>query len=397
MSSLIAGPKSWSMTRDNEGHREYHLVQLIRCEPGTGPASILFTPGLPRIGDFWNVDGDIDLWAHCQPHISITPVIKGEKGKFFEVEQIFSTKPINYCSNDNREDPLLVPPQISGSFTKKTEEGVYDRHGKAITNSSLELIRGPENEWEISYPTVQIVQNLALLNLPVLVSMLDTLNAYILWDCAPRTIKLSTCSWEKKYHSSCSPYYTRTLGFEVNFAGFDRDILDEGTKVLHGHWDRSTGQWMLDNISGSPPDPTNPIHFDRYKDRYGNPARIVLDGAGQPFDINAAGGASVQHWCLQYGPPPDRRLCFEGTAAAADARAIEIQNAPFLPEPYDNEPNLGVLVRIYGPYDDHTECADACPSSQPGRLSRGPGSPGSIFVEYYFQSDFLALGIPISL
>lgn len=44
----------------------------------------------------------------------------------------------------------------------------------------------------------------------------------------------------------------------------------------------SYSAWVVKTFSGKPPDPYNPQHFQRYKDREDNYARVVLDGRGSP-------------------------------------------------------------------------------------------------------------------
>jgi hypothetical protein len=85
----------------------------------------------------------------------------------------------------------------------------------------------------------------------------------------------------------CNFYFTRIFEFDINFETFDRTIYDEGTRVLNGHWDKTTGDWVLDDINGGAPDPQNPKHFKRYKDRNGENTRAMLDGNGKPVDDGA--------------------------------------------------------------------------------------------------------------
>lgn len=70
---------------------------------------------------------------------------------------------------------------------------------------------------------------------------------------------------------------------------WDRDLIDEGTKVLKGHYGDAFGtaanNWVLDNINGLPPNPADPTHFIRYKDRQDENTTVVLDGSGQPAGV----------------------------------------------------------------------------------------------------------------
>ena len=70
------------------------------------------------------------------------------------------------------------------------------------------------------------------------------------------------------------------------YSGWDRDLLDEGTKVLNGRWS-ANGNYIVVDIGGSAPDPDNPAHFIRFQDRNGNTGRVLLNGAGLPAEIRA--------------------------------------------------------------------------------------------------------------
>ena len=54
-----------------------------------------------------------------------------------------------------------------------------------------------------------------------------------------------------------------------------------------------TNAWILDDIDGSPPDPDNPAHFDRYKDRNGENARVLLNGYGLPAETAVLTGTGT--------------------------------------------------------------------------------------------------------
>ncbi len=295
--SLIDGQRSWSMARDAEGYRTYTISHKVRCAPEDGPGNALRTPGLPLPGAAWIVDDDVDLWVWCRPDARVTPSVEDAPNKQFIVEQIFSNKPQEgtkqqRCHDAEVENPLLEPQKVSGGSIKYTEEATRDRFGRALATSSHEMIRGPQVEFDRNRPSVHIEQNVAVLGLETVEPLQDTVNDAPLWGFPRRCIKLSNFTWEKKYYGQCFIYYTRVFDFDVNVkvdpgtgvisSGFDRDILDEGTKVLKGHWSESTGEWVLDNIDGVAPDPYNPAHFIRAKGADGENIRIVLNGLGQP-------------------------------------------------------------------------------------------------------------------
>ena len=283
------GPITKALTRDTEGHRDYSVEHIvITTDPLDGPEIVLGASGLPVIGSLWNFGNDLDVWAFCYPDMKVTVYKKkeGDSTIYWKVAQKFSTRPLNRCQDETIEDPLLQDQVISGSFVKYTQEVSKDRFGDVIKTSSHEFLHGPQVEFDFNRAAVRIEQNVATLELALITSMMDTVNDAMLWGLGARKIKLSEVSWERKWYGTCNIYYTRVFDFDIDFNTFDRFVLDEGTKVLHGQWvDQGVGQephWGLINIGDDPPDKDNPQHFDRYKDRNGENTRVVLDGKGMP-------------------------------------------------------------------------------------------------------------------
>jgi hypothetical protein len=304
----VGGRIIWEGERDSEGHRTWTLVSRVEVtDPGDdGPYTALKCPGLPLPGAQWFFGNDLDVWAFCTARAKVKQVDgEGDPTTAFDVEQEFSTKPPerSRCQDQEVEDPLLEPPQISGSFIKDKKEATHDRFGVPILTSSHEMIRGPQLEFDENRWQVKIVQNVAVLDLPTVSQMKDSVNSATLWGVPRRCIKLSDFSWERKFYGFCDVYYVRTFTFEIHVAlnavtggyssGFDRYLIDEGTKVLHGHWVTSTGAYSVDNIAGLPPDPDNPLHFRRFKDPNGENCRVILNGAGLPADAELGTGTGT--------------------------------------------------------------------------------------------------------
>ncbi len=293
MSASVSGPgpRVKELTRDTEGHRDYRVEHIVvTTDSLDGPQVVMNAVGLPVIGSLWAFGNDLDVWAFCYPDmkVSVHQQKKGDATQYWKVEQKFSTRPLNRCQDETIEDPLLEPQKVSGSFVKYTQEVSEDRWGDAIKTSSHELIHGPQVEFDHNRPTVRIEQNVASLELALFTSMIDTLNDATLWGLGPRRIKLSNTTWERKIFATCDYYYTRVFDFDIDFGTFDREVLDEGTKALHGEWDTEAGcegsAWQLIEICGEEPDPTNPSHFSRYKDRNDENTRVILDGEGKPWE-----------------------------------------------------------------------------------------------------------------
>ena len=290
--SVHGGPFTRELARDTEGHRNYSVEHIVKTtDSDDGPTVVLGASGLPVIGSLWNFGNDLDVWAFCYPDMKIRghEEKKGEPPEYWKVTQKFSTRPLNRCQDETIEDPLLQDQVISGSFVKYTQEISKDRFDDPIKTSSHELIHGPQVEFDFNRPTVRIEQNVATLELALFTAMIDTVNGNTLWGLSSRKIKLSDVSWERKWYGTCNIYYTRVFDFDIDFNTFDRVVLDEGTKVLNGHWPtknecENAGAWILDKICTEWPDKDNPSHFTRYKDRNGENTRVILDGKGQPAD-----------------------------------------------------------------------------------------------------------------
>jgi hypothetical protein len=270
MTASVLGRIDWRLNRDKEGHRDYTIKWLISSHRNDGPERAIFATGLPAIGAYWAFGNDTDLWAFCQPQCKVQPLgTKQQPGTFWTVEQTFSTRPLSRCQDQSIDNPLSEPDRISGSFTKYTREAVVDRDGDPILTSSHEQVRGSAVEMDDNRPNVRIEKSVLSLPLSTFSPMIDTLNDAALWGVDARCIKLSNTSWSRQLYGTCTFFYTVTYEFDVNVnddgtSGFDKELLDEGTKVLAPGGDKDT-----------------PEDFDTYKGKRDKEnQRVILDGEG---------------------------------------------------------------------------------------------------------------------
>lgn len=286
MSAEIVGPRTMNLVKDEQGHRTYNLVTLIRSEATDGPYTVSNCPGLAAVGSIWTWGGETDPWAFCKPNLRVDPheQREGDAVLFWRATQTFSTKLDNgRCQDNSITDPLLEPAKVSGSFVKYTKECYLDRFGRKIKNSAHEIYKGAEVEFDANRPVVHVSINAANLNLATFSAMVDCVNDRLLWGLSARKIKLSNVSWERAYQGTCTPYYIKNYDFDIDFNTWDRDLVDSGTMALQGKWSLTSDEWELELLpGGETPDPDNPLHFRRYVDRSGNPCRVVLNGRGMP-------------------------------------------------------------------------------------------------------------------
>ena len=275
---VLNGQTTWSVNRTKENHKEYTIIFLVKADPLDGPHTILNAPGLPLTGSTWNFDNDFDPWAFCLPTTKCTPILTGKPNRIWQVEKTFSTDiPSRRCQDTEIEDPLLEPMKVRGTFNRTRREATKDLNGDFLVSSSWERISGPLVEHDVSYPAVMIEQNVVDLQLSLVTNLIHHVNNHALWGLPARTVKFSEFSWERKIFGSCYYYYTRSMVFETDPEGWDREVPDEGTLFLRGEWQE--GVWTL--LGG--PDPDDPRDFVRAVDQYENILpKAFLNGSGQP-------------------------------------------------------------------------------------------------------------------
>jgi len=437
LATRLHGIHSVSASRDSDGYRTYKVKFLVEAGLTDGPSLVMLTSGLPVPGAAWNLSlashglSDFDLWCWFKPDMTIArhQEREGEKDRWWSVEMTATNKPAESGSRNSQRcqeieitNPLLEPAKVSGNSVRYTEEAVRDRFGLTIVNSAWEQIRGPQVEFDVCRDTVTIEQNVAVLQAEVFGPMRNTVNSKTLWGLPRRCIKLSDTRWEKKRYGLCFFYYTRIFTFDIWVrknpdtgllsSGFDRELMDEATKVLNGHWDVTTGEWVLDNIAGEAPDPANPQHFIKSTDRQGNPMRMVLNGAGLPAGVISSTGyyaaigdnftnrdlSDPTYWVPIVGPtaiPPDYDLGSDyvrGNLITYDG-AVWLVVESYPAQPPDLDPDSYVEMTSFLDQGNYSTSA----TYYQGNYVRDAGSAttaGSIRVEKYDESDFLFLGIP---
>lgn len=305
MAATLTGVLDWEGGRGDDGHRDFDVTVLYNTsDANDGPQTVMACPDNYQIGDVWNLGNDFDEWAVCTPYLRVRPVIRNEPGRWWTGEFKFTTRQqLTRCQDTPIEDPLLEPPQISGSFVKYTQERYKDRNGGILQTTAFEQLRGPQVEFDANRPTVTIGMNLPVLGLDTFASMVDTVNDSAMWGLPARTVKLSNVSWTRYILGTCDYYYQRVLDFDIDYNTWDRFLLNEGTKVLFGHHDPTTKEWVLDNIGDPPaaPNPNNPEHYIRYKDPNDENARVILDvSTGKPITEAQLDADDPAVWTLQY-------------------------------------------------------------------------------------------------
>jgi hypothetical protein len=447
------GPFEVRESEDEDGHVTVTVKYKVRGTPGVdGPHNARNCQTLPQPGSPYVISrfsGEYDLCCWCRRTTDVEPAPEtkpGERPEFWYVTKVFSSKPTadgkDRCADSAYCDPTEEPQKIRIRHSDYTEEASYDRFGRRILSSSHEPIHGPNNEWVFTRTTVSITQNVTndQHSISLIEQMKDTVNALPLWGLPPRTIKFKPGDTERHFRmvrsdtgtgvGDCECYWTRELLFEIKYRRregvlgtgtntgtaieltptpggpyetWDRDVWDEGTRVLRGYWCSALGQtgtggrnrshWCLTPIDGSDPDPDNPHHFIRFKDWNGENTRTLLDGRGKPAFVKTV----LYSWWLvkeTFGIP-GLNYAESWEKLFLPCRAA-VNHVAFLQDQF-----MTSDIDLYGPWETEAE-ADAAQNN--GTLLGSPvghiqcdaedPSVGVVHIERYGQSDFRLLGIP---
>jgi hypothetical protein len=422
--SLLAneGPTTVGMEVDSESYMTIKVTfRCVSSDLTDGPYNAFNTPGLPAFGAPWQFNDEYNAWMYRTWETIVKSVVEGEPNQFWDVTLTFTTKPVDldYFVDEPITDPLLVPPRTSGGLSKYSEEATTDMFGRPIVNSSWEQLRGPQVEFDRNRDTVKIILNLSLLQGYLLTQFRDTVNDEPLWGFPARAVKLSDYKWNPRFYGAGEQYYIVTLTFETNVmqdpqtgawvGGFDRNILDQGTKALNGHWDTTpgvgTGNWIVDNLGSVTPSPANPANFVRVKDAKGENMPVVLNGAGVPVVGQMYGTIESAVW----GVLNEANITSTGHGLTSGLYVAVAMILDCLPP--------GTSLPYAGGCDDcllngvfQVSVTDAnhflllnTPDQVTGVICNGgtwqrvTGGPGNINIKKYTESNFLLLGIPVVL
>lgn len=389
MSAIVqGGPVEWSASVDKDGYTDYKVKFLVSATVADGPSNIITAIGLPQAGDLWNFGAEYNLYAYCKQDTTVTlhpdPKLPGE---LWIVEKKFSTKPDeDKCKDEAITDPLLEPQKVSGGFSKITEEATYDRFRRPLLNSAQEQLRGAQVEFDGNRPSIKISQNVPDLQLFLIATYADCVNLYPIWGMPARFVKLSNVSWERKFYGRCYVYYTRNFEFEINYDSWDRKLLDEGKKALHGQWNQSTGAWDLININGAPPNRFDPTHFDDFLDKKHNLSHVILDGFGKPYVPASSLSFPTKWWCLNNSTT---QSVFNGTCTQAINAANFMIGTTYISGPFETQADATAICDRYHTAADGKLAADV-------DCTLVGSSPGTIVIQKYRAVDFLNLRVPAS-
>ncbi len=391
---VSGGVRRWSLFRDKRGYRTYTITHRVQVDRDSqGPLSALEgAVGLPEPGSQWSEPDLFDEWAYFTQEAKVEPVGREGELEFFDITQTATSDPSDECAEDLKEDPLAIADRVRVESVDYQKEAVFDKFDDAIVNSAWEQYRGPQVEFDASRVRVVIEQNAGALELDLIMSLMHHTNDAVMWGGMDiNTIKLSGFSAEPKYHTNCDKYWLRRFIFDIDPNGWNRKLLDEGTKVLHGRWDQKEGT--------------------------GATVTITVDGGGILTAAFLAGGSGYPASCivpLKVNNGVGGIVLAETNAAGevVSINRIHMEGSGYTAgDKSTTQRGHWVLLRINAtgdvPVHTNPQHFDR-PGDMKGQNTRfildTKGMPiaededaGEIEVEYYEQSNLLLLGIPLAL
>jgi hypothetical protein len=204
-------------------------------------------------------------------------------------------------------------------------------------------------------------------------------------------------------------------------------LLDEGNKVLNGQFNPTTGDYEVLNINGQPPNPRNPTHFGRFKDRNGENTRVILDGGGLPAftsllglgayisvrDNNVGNNPTISpDWWAFIGTYPVTIPTSPGGTWQSDKTYPTGSLVNWVDHTWQSvrssqgeqpgESDVNLTWKDRGPEGNTVDFGvwNAEVSYDTGNIVQGPPQthgPGVIGLQKYGESNFFLLGIPAIL
>lgn len=333
MSCWIVGGPRWGVGKiDQDWHRTWPVTFVVQTDDmADGPAVAVQTPGLPIQGDIYVVGNEVDIWAWFRAGpTTITPDRDKGGNQFFYITYEATTRPASVggpggrddkgerkkCADQRIENPLAEPPAVSVASVAEQQEQDYDKDGRAFMYTSFEHIKGKDATFDRCDQQVTIEMNVLDAERTITQSFMELLNNAPLWGFPERCWKLVDWSADRKLYGLCGFYHVKKMVFRCKaefvpdpdgallthpvlaqwlkqgpdgrwwLPRWDNYVLDNSMFCLKGKW--RGDDWVDENFGGAAPDPTNPLHYMRARDRSNQPARINLSRTrkGRPMKMS---------------------------------------------------------------------------------------------------------------
>lgn len=202
---------------DKEFNRVYTATYQVIASKFHGPLSVSSAPGLPLWGSSFVWGGDFDLWCFVNG-IKATPIerIQYDNHECWQwiVTVTWSTVPVTRGPSQERGNPLLEPPVISGSFVGSSLPAYRDIEDKPIANTAGEPYNPPPMVKD-GIDTLRIGYNTAVIDLVLRAEAIGKVNELPIWGLESRQAFLNQWTWNIAYSGTLA-FIRNEFEFHIN-------------------------------------------------------------------------------------------------------------------------------------------------------------------------------------
>ncbi len=212
--------------------RSYTVTyRVITNSASDGPAVVCTAAGLPRKYTPYIIGNDIDTGVYCESVTARHEDWNASRLIWLVTVQYGSSSKKEHDDNEQQGSPLDTRAKWSGGHAQFQIVASQDKDGDAVKNSANQQY-DPLPMKDNSRPVINVVKNVANLDLNTWASYIDAVNDGTWWGLATRKLKCQSIQWQQMFHGSGTPYYQVTYEFHVKDDLWDYVILDAGYEHL---------------------------------------------------------------------------------------------------------------------------------------------------------------------
>lgn len=211
----------------SESERSYTVkFRVFTNNRSDGPQEASSASIIPRRGDPYIYGADNDYGA-IRSGITISLTNVRDSMKDWTIVCTFTSRPMRTHPDAFQvDDPVLLPPEIGGSFLMMQKPVTRDKDGNCVVNSALDFFEGLTVEDGL--PTLTIAKNYATIDLAQLSDFCPSVNSTPFWGMGVRCWKLTAAPWKRLWKGSGVPYYQISYEFQLNWETWDLKPADRG-------------------------------------------------------------------------------------------------------------------------------------------------------------------------
>lgn len=222
--------ESWAVSskaRANQTERSYTVTYRVRTDSRSdGPGEASSASVIPRRYSYYAFGNETDRGA-LRTDIDVDLTSIRDSMKDWTIVCTFTSRPIAIHPDAfDIEDPVLLPPEISGDFLLIAKNVERDKDGNVVVNSARDYFEGLTDEEGL--PTLNISKNYNTISLTTLSNYIPSVNSTDFWGMGPRYWKVQKAPWQRLWKGNGIPYFRISYEFQLNWETWDYKPADRG-------------------------------------------------------------------------------------------------------------------------------------------------------------------------